>query len=133
MCRCTEECSRPRGTWNTPPKVRHTANLKMLTIENVRVDYVHTPVTRPREAQVGHAAVKTAKNLHNKPETLILIDHAEITDSEFGFVNEAAKPPYRVFLSHGALHLENISNHLSEGSGTRQAHRRIHGYRNHRD
>ena len=93
------------------------ANLKTLTIEHVRVDYVHTPETTAKETQVGHAVVKTAKKLQNKPETRIRIDHGDITNSEFGFVNEAAKPPYRVFLRNGALHLENISNHLSEGSG----------------
>ncbi|MGH7182064.1 MAG: DUF748 domain-containing protein, partial [Nitrospiraceae bacterium] len=43
--------------------------------------------------------------------------HGTIENSEFGFVNTAAKPPYRVFLSNGALHLDNISNHLTEGSG----------------
>ena len=82
------------------------------------MDYVHTPETTVKETQVGHATVKTAKKLQNKPETLIRIDHGEIKNSEFGFVNEAAKPPYRVFLSNGELRLENISNHLSEGSGT---------------
>jgi len=92
------------------------AKLKMLTIENARVDYVHTAQTTAKEIQVGHTAVKTAKKLQNKPETLIRIDHGELKNSEFGFINEAAKPPYRVFLSNGALHLENISNHLSEGS-----------------
>ena len=92
------------------------ANLKMLTIENVRVDYLHTPLTTSRATQVGHAAVKTAKELQNKPDTLLRIDHGELKNSEFGFINEAAKPPYRVFLSNGTLHLENISNHLSEGS-----------------
>ena len=93
------------------------ANLKTLTIEHVRVDYVHTPSSKSTEAQVGRAAVKTVKKLGNTPETRILIDHAEITDSEFGFVDEAAKPPYRVFLSKGALQLDHISNHLSEGTG----------------
>lgn len=91
------------------------ANLKRLTIENVRVDYVHTAQTTAKETQVGHAAVNTAKKLQNEPETLIRIDHGELTHSEFGFINEAAKPPYRVFVTNGALHLENISNHLSEG------------------
>jgi hypothetical protein len=91
------------------------ANLKRLTIENVRVDYVHTAVTTARETQVGHAVVKTAKHVHKKPEALIQIEHGKFTNSEFGFINEAAKPSYRVFLSHGALHLENLSNHLSEG------------------
>jgi hypothetical protein len=93
------------------------ANLKTLSIEHARVDYVHSPETTLKERQTGHAVVKTAKKLQNKPETLIRIEHGEITNSEFGFVNKADKPPYRVFLSHGALQLENISNHLSEGSG----------------
>ena len=92
------------------------ANLKMLTIENACVDYVHTSQTTAKETQVGRAAVKTAKKLQNKPETLIRIDRGELKHSEFGFINEAAKPPYRVFVSNAALHLENISNHLSEGS-----------------
>ena len=96
---------------------RTEANLKTLTIEDARVDYVHTRDSTAQETQVGHAAVKTAKNLQDKPETLIRIDHGKIKNSEFGFVNEAAKPSYRVFLGNGALRLENISNHLSEGSG----------------
>jgi hypothetical protein len=92
------------------------ATLKTLTIEQARVDYVHTPETTVKETQRGQDARKTAKNLQNKPETLIRIDHGEIKNSEFGFVNKAAEPPYRVFLSNGELQLENISNHLTEGS-----------------
>lgn len=97
---------------------RTEANLKTLTIEDARMDYVHTRESAAQETQVGKAAVKTAGSLQDKPETLVRIDRGEITNSEFGFVNEAAKPPYRVFLSNGALRFENISNHLSEGSGT---------------
>jgi hypothetical protein len=96
---------------------RTEANLKTLTIEDARVDYVHTRESAAQETQVGKAAVKTARNLQDNPETLIRIDHGEIKNSEFAFVNEAAKPPYRVFLSNGALRFENISNHLSEGIG----------------
>src|SRR5205823_9019514 len=58
-----------------------------------------------------------ARQLQNKSGTLIQIDHGEIKNSEFGFVNTAAKPPYRVFLSRGVLQLNNISNHFIEGSG----------------
>ena len=94
------------------------ATLKTLTIEHARIDYVHTSETTAIETRVGQATVKTAKKLQNKPNTLIRIDHGAITNSDFGFVNEAAKPPYRVFLSNGTLQLKNISNHLSEGSGT---------------
>lgn len=95
-----------------------TANLKTMTIEHVRVDYVHTSETTDKEAQVGQTAVKTAKQLQNKPDTFIRIDHVEIKNSEFGFVNKEAKHPYRVFLSQGELLLDNLSNHHSEVSGT---------------
>ena len=98
-------------------KAETTAILRTLTIEHARVDYVHSPDTTVREAQVGRAAVMTAKTLQNKPSTLIRIDHGEIKNSDFGFVNKTANPPYRVFLTKGALHLNNITNHLSEGSG----------------
>ena len=91
------------------------AKLKTLTIEHVLVNYIHTPRTSAKETQVAQATVKTAKEVHKQPETLIQIEHGELTNSEFGFINEAAKPPYRVYLSNGTLHLENISNHLTEG------------------
>jgi hypothetical protein len=105
------------------------ANLKMLTIENAHVDYVHSAVMTAKETRMGHAAAKTTKELQNKPETLVRIDHGEFINSEFGFINEAARPPYRVFLSNSALHLDNISNHLSEGGCPRQAYGCIHGDR----
>ena len=93
------------------------ATLRTLTIEHARVDYVHSPETTSKETRTGHAVVKTAKNLHNKPETLIRIEHGALKDSEFGFVNQAATPPYRVFLSKGTLQLDHLSNQFSEGTG----------------
>ena len=94
-----------------------TATLKTMTIEGARVDYVHSSETTAKETRTGQAVVKTARQLHNKSGTLIRIDHGEIKNSEFGFVNTAAKTPYRVFLSRGVLQLDNISNHLTEGTG----------------
>jgi Domain of Unknown Function (DUF748) len=94
-----------------------TATLKTMTIEGAHVDYVHSSKTTAKETQAGHAVVKTAQQLQNKSGTLIRIDHGEIKNSEFGFVNTATKPSYRVFLTRGTLHLDNISNHLIEGNG----------------
>lgn len=94
------------------------ATVKTLTIEHARVDYVHLHETTFKETKTGYAAVKTAKNVPNKPETHIRIDHGEIKNSEVGFVNNAAKPPYRVFLSNMESKIENISNHLTEGTST---------------
>ena len=93
------------------------AHLKTLTVNNIRLDYVHAAETKMKETKVAKAAGKTVKKLQNKPETLVRIDHAEIKNSEVAFVNEAAKPPYRVFLSNAELQLENISNQFTEGTG----------------
>jgi hypothetical protein len=94
------------------------ANLKTLTIEGARVDYVHAPQTQESEKQVAQVTAKAAKELHNKPDTLVKIEKATIKNSEFGFVNEVAKPPYRVFLTNGQMELKNISNQFTEGTGT---------------
>ena len=93
------------------------ANLKTLTVENVRMDYVHAAETATKETQVKKETVKTAQKLSNKPDTLVKIEQAIIKNSEFGIVNEAVTPPYRVFLSKGELHLNNISNQFTEGTG----------------
>jgi hypothetical protein len=106
------------GVLSTDGHVESTAegetevNLKNLTIDNVKVDYVHSPVTLNREARVAKATAATAKKLHNKPEIQIKIEHAVIKNSEFAFVNETVKPPYRAFLSKAELRLNNISNNL---------------------
>jgi hypothetical protein len=96
---------------------RTVAKLKTLTVDNTVIDYFTVPETKTKEAQVRKATVETAKKLENQPETLIKVEHAEIKNSEFGFDNKAATPPYRVYLKKANLQLENISNHFSEGTG----------------
>jgi hypothetical protein len=93
------------------------ANLKTLTVDNVRLDYVHAAETATKETQVKKETVKTAKKLSNKPDTVVKIEKAVIKNSEFGFVNQAAKPPYRVFWTKGEMQLNNISNQFTEGTG----------------
>ena len=93
-------------------------HLKTMTVDNLHLDYVHTEEATAKEAQISQATKETAKKLKNAPKTLVRIDHVVVTKSEFGFVNKTAKSPYRLFLTHGDLHLDNISNHLSEGTGT---------------
>ncbi len=39
-----------------------------------------------------------------------------IDNSEFGFVNTATNPEYRVFLTGTDIYVENWSNQLSEGT-----------------
>jgi hypothetical protein len=92
-------------------------DLKTLTVEGAHVDYVHAAETQSKERDTVKTAATTAKDVQNKPGMLLRISRAVIKDSEFGFVNKAAKVPYRVFLTKGELHLDNISNQFTEGTG----------------
>ena len=47
---------------------------------------------------------------------MVRIDRGKIENSEFGLVNTATQPSYRVFLTHTTIDLENWSNQLSEGT-----------------
>jgi hypothetical protein len=58
---------------------------------------------------------KTAKELSNKPGILILADHVRLSGCTLGMVNQAARRPYRVFLSDADIQMNNFSNQFSQG------------------
>jgi hypothetical protein len=90
--------------------------LKDLMLEGVHLDYVHAVATKESEKQVAAQTAQAAEKLNNHPEWLVRIDRGKILNSEFGFVNTAARPPYRVFLTDTNIGLANFSNQLSEGT-----------------
>ncbi len=98
--------------------------LNDLTLKNGAIDYLYSAAPLPREvkeAKKAEAAAKAKelqKELVNKPGLLIMAKRIRITSSNFGMVNETAKPSYRVFMSETDLELANFSNHFSEGAAT---------------
>ena len=92
------------------------AMLRNLLLEGVHVDYVHSARTKEAEKSVAKTTAQAAENLSNHPEWLLRIDQAKILESELGFVNEAATPPYRVYLTEANIGLDNFSNQLTEGT-----------------
>ncbi|MGH7231113.1 MAG: DUF748 domain-containing protein [Nitrospiraceae bacterium] len=90
--------------------------LTTLKMHGVRLDYVHT--SKPNEAgkQLAKKAAQEAQEASNHPELLLQVDQGSIENSEFGFINKAVKPEYRIFLSGTDMYLENFSNQLSEGA-----------------
>ena len=48
--------------------------------------------------------------------TFLRADEVNIVNSDVGFMNRAAKPNYRVFLTKLEMHLTNFSNQLTEGT-----------------
>ena len=90
--------------------------LRTLTLQEVKGDFIHSAQTEKKEKETGKKVAQAADQAANHPTLLLRIDHGKIENSEFGFVNQATDPPYRVFISGTDIELENWSNQLSEGT-----------------
>jgi Domain of Unknown Function (DUF748) len=102
------------GSVEYAPSVK-MVNLKRLTIDGLHLDYVHAAHTRRAEAERVKATVSTAQSINANEETLVRVDEITIDGGELGFVNQAAKPEYRVYLADADVTLEHYSNQLREG------------------
>ena len=90
--------------------------LTALNLHDVKADFVHAPRTAQQEQRTAQLVSRTAAKAANHPTLLLRIDQGHIERSEFGFVNQATHPSYRMFISGTALELENWSNQLTEGT-----------------
>lgn len=90
--------------------------LTSLSLHDVKADFVHAAQTKQLEQQTAQQVGRGAAKAANHPTLLLRIDQGKIERSEFGFVNQATNPSYRMFISGTELELENWSNQLSEGT-----------------
>jgi len=96
------------------PKVKNV-HLENLTIQGMRMDYIHSQRTAGAEKKRAAVVEKTAKELSNKPGMLIRADHVSLMGCTLGIVNQAPRKPYRIFLADTDFHLSNFSNQFSQG------------------
>lgn len=89
--------------------------LTQLNLYDVKADFVHAAPTAEQKQGTVQQVSRTAAQASNHPMFLLRIDEGKIERSEFGFVNQATRPSYRIFISGTELELENWSNQLSEG------------------
>ncbi|HET8720802.1 MAG TPA: DUF748 domain-containing protein, partial [Nitrospira sp.] len=89
-----------------------------LLVKEAKVDYVHTGQTTRKEEQHAQKAAETAKDAHADPTFVVKVARGKILRSDVGFMNKAASPDYRVFLSDLDLDVHNFSNRPEEGMGT---------------
>jgi hypothetical protein len=95
-------------------------SLKRLRIDGLHADYVHARQTQGAEEARARATVSTAQQVHANEDTLVRVEEITIVNSEFGFVNQAATPEYRVFLADAEAALQHYSNRLQEGAASVQ-------------
>ncbi len=92
------------------------AHLQKATVHGLRIDYLHSAQTVVAEQKRGKQVRQAAQQVSNAPGLLLRADEVSIVKSQMGFINEAANPHYRLFLTDLEVHLTNFSNHLTEGT-----------------
>ncbi len=90
------------------------AELATLEIDGLRVDYVHSAVTAPAEKKRARQAKKSLAEA-KESEWQFQVDHLHLKKGDFGFVNRATTPSYRISLSNADLELSNLSNRFRQG------------------
>src|SRR5713101_2914510 len=101
--------------------------LERVLVQGVQLEYVHSPRTAEVEQARTQQTVQAAKQAANKSSVELRIDRLDITKSSFGFVNQAATPPYRVVLSDTDLRIGNLSNQRVQGTAVARIKGRLMG------
>jgi hypothetical protein len=102
------------GSFEYAPKTK-VVDLQHITVRGVHIDYIHEAKTEAAEKQLAIEIGRSAKRMSNNPEILLRVDKVNILKSTFAYVNKAAAPDYRIFLTGADLRLENFSNQGADG------------------
>lgn len=107
------------GNLEYGPRVK-AAHLQEAVVRGLEGDYVYrAPAAQAGEVKRGvEKTARSAEAVANQPGIQIRVDRLRIVGANLGFVNRAARADYRVFLADMNLDLENLSNHVTEGTAT---------------
>jgi Domain of Unknown Function (DUF748) len=91
------------------------AHLQTATVRGLRMDYIYFGPTTETGPEKAREVTRATQEMSNHPTITLRADTIAIIESEIGFVNKAATPNYRLFLTGLEIHLTNFSNQLAEG------------------
>ncbi|HEY3303878.1 MAG TPA: DUF748 domain-containing protein [Candidatus Binatia bacterium] len=108
-----------KGTLSTRGSIEYAADVQKFLIGNVTVngldaDYLHQETGTGPTEKVTKEAGKVARQTANEPTLEVKVDRL-VLDGRVGYINQAAKPPYNVFLEGAKVEVQNVSNHLKDG------------------
>src|SRR6266545_4919911 len=98
----------------------HPGILARLELDQIELEYFHTPQTAAAESQRAQATVSAAKQTSNAPDVKFQVDRMEIVNGNFAFTSRVATPPYRVTLTDATLKVDNLSNQQAQGTANVQ-------------
>ena len=110
------------GALDMTGRMQHSHESTILAMDtfvlnDAKIDYVHAAATKNTERKRIKKGAELAKEAHADPTLLLKVGHGKILNSEMGFVNKAASPDYRVFMTDMNVDLDSLSNRLEEGTG----------------
>lgn len=97
------------------PRIRRL-DLQRATLTALEADYVRTTESRRAEKRVARKAVEKTGEVSNEPEVRIRAKEVRIVDGNIGWVDRSGDEPFRLFLADSDLTIENVTNHLTEGT-----------------
>jgi hypothetical protein len=105
-----------QGEFEYAPAVR-SVRLREVDIRDANLQYVRAagPSAKARAGQARREAVQAAKAAANEPGIRYRIDRLTVRGTRFAFLNEAARPPYLVFVDGTRIDLTNVSTQGAEG------------------
>jgi hypothetical protein len=108
------------GSLSTRGSIEYAPDVQKILISNLSLtgldaDYLHQETQTSPTEKVTKEAGKVARETANEPTLEVKVE-SFTGDGRIGFVNQAAKPPYNVFLAGTKLQLENLSNHFKDGA-----------------
>ncbi len=108
-----------KGSLSTRASIEYAPDFQKILISNLSLtdldaDYLHQETQTAPTEKVTKEAGKVARETANEPTLEVKVERFT-ADGRIGYVNQAAKPSYNVFLEGTKLQLENLSNHFKEG------------------
>jgi hypothetical protein len=84
--------------------------VRRLRIDDVAVDYVHSPQTEAAEARRIEQVKEAAAELADRPTLSATVDFLSIRNATLGYVDQTRTPDYRIFLSGADIDVRDFSN-----------------------
>ena len=98
------------------PKIQR-AHLRRARIDDIVVDYVHSPQTAVAEARRVEQVREAATELADAPTVSATVDLLEIRQATLGYVDQTTDPDYRVSLDDAEITVRDLSSQAEAGPG----------------
>ena len=108
---------RAQGTAEDTPK-QEIVDLDNATVDGLDITYSHKAETAAAEQKRASTVKEQAKNVDNKPGTLLHVREMNLVDTRMTYEDESKKPPYALYISDMRAKLQNLGNHTNEGRAT---------------